>query len=384
MAVARADALIVGGGAAGLSLVCHLAAARWDGRLTLVDDGARPPATRAWAWWSRGDGLTDPRAAAALPRALVAGPGWERRMSLAPYAYRLIEGAALEAAAQAAIAGRPTWRRVRGRVVAVTADDAGARVAVESPGGPVELRARRVLDSVGVGATTAPREAWALDFLGVRLRSPAPVFDPSTVTLMDFRTDQEDGVAFMYVLPRSPYEALVERTVFASPGSIHAHEPALERYVRAVVGGAGAVTLGREHGRIPLLTAPPARPAGAVVPIGAHAGLVRASTGYGFARIQRHSAALAGVLATGGDPARAAPPHRWHRALDAALLRLVREDPDGARDVLGAMLRRNPPGRVLAFLDEDASALAQLRLFASLPEFARAGLRSLVPHLGAR
>ncbi len=375
------DIAVLGGGAAGLSLVCHLARTGWHGSLVLVDDGAHPAAGRAWAWWSRGDALLDPRAATALSCATVAGPGWRRRMDLSPYAYRVLPGAALDAAAEAALASRAAWRRLWGRATTVVPDDAGASVTVETDAGPVEVRARWVLDSVGPGEDRP--DTSSLDFLGLRLRAREPVFDHGAVTLMDFRTGQDDGVAFMYVLPVSAREALVERTVFSAPGASPDHAPHLAQYI-GEIGAAAAVETGREHGRIPLLARAPTRAEGAVVPIGARAGLVRESTGYGFARIQRHSAALARALAGGEDPAGAAPARRWARALDASLMRLIRDDPDGAREVLGALLRRNPPERILAFLDEDASPLAQARLFASLPEFARATLVTRLRGAGAR
>ncbi len=375
------DVAVLGGGAAGLSLVCHLARTGWRGSLVLVDDGEHPVGERAWAWWSRGDGLFDPRAAVVLRQAAVAGPGWRRRMDLAPYGYRVLPGAALAAAAEDAFASRPAWRRLRGRALRVVADDAGARVEVDTPDGRVDVRARTILDSVGPGEE-APESA-ALDVLGLRVRAQDPVFDPGAVTLMDFRTAQDDGVAFVYVLPASAREALVERTVFSVPGAVHDHEPHLARYL-GEIGASAAAETGREHARIPLLPRPLASATRGIVPIGARAGLVRETTGYGFARIQRHSAALADALARGEDPARAAPPRRWARALDASLMRLVRDDPDGARSVLGALLRRNPPARILAFLDEEASPLAQARLFASLPEFARASLVARVRGAGAR
>ena len=38
-------------------------------------------------------------------------------------------------------------------------------------------------------------------FRGWHIKSETPVFDPETVTLMDFDVSQEQGLHFMYVLP---------------------------------------------------------------------------------------------------------------------------------------------------------------------------------------
>jgi lycopene beta-cyclase len=144
--------------------------------------------------------------------------------------------------------------------------------------------------------------------------------------------------------------------------------------------GAGTYRItGREVGTIPLERRPPARPLGALIAIGARAGMVKASTGYGFERIQRHSAAIAACLSQGRNPARAAHANRWNRAVDDALLRVIRDEPDRATEIFAVMLSRNSAQRILAFLDEDASLRSQFGLFATLPSmpFARAQLRAL-------
>src|SRR5690606_15765142 len=142
-------------------------------------------------------------------------------------------------------------------------------------------------------------------------------FDPATATLMDFRTDQSAGAAFVYVLPTSARTALVERTVFAFSDTydrtIQAarHDALVREYVRDHVTTGEYRVTGTEVGTIPLQRGSAAKASGRVIPVGARAGMVRASTGYGFERIQRHSEAIATRLAHGRNPARAARAHRW-------------------------------------------------------------------------
>lgn len=366
--------VILGGGAAGLSLVCALGGRGWDGAVTVIDDAAHPLADRAWAWWSRGDLLLDGAASPVLGVARVAGASWDRREPLAPFAYRVLTGAAL--AREAHRVARPV-ERVRGTARAVTArrDDAVVETELED-GRVVTHIARWVLDGVGVGRP-APEPAALLDFEGLRVQVDRDAFDPTAVTLMDFRTSQESGLAFVYVLPTSAREALVERTVFVAPDARPVdHAGELDLYLRDVLGLAASRIVAREEGVIPLVTAPPPRPHGPVVPLGAHAGLVRASTGYGFAAIQRHGVALAQALAAGRDPGAVPPPARWPRVLDAALLRIVLNDPEAALDLFRALLTRQPLAHVLRFLDGDAPAAAQARIFASMPGFIPASVHA--------
>lgn len=386
----RLDAVIVGGGASGLSLACHLAAAGWRGQALVIDDDSTPLEVRAWAYWSCGDGLLDPAASPGVDRLWVRAPGTERMLRLARYRYRTITGRRLSATTDEFLTTAPQTRRVRGTVTAITEDADGASVAFEVPDGAttqyLTVHARWVFDSVGPGSTVADRTTSAhLDFVGHHVESDTDAFDPAAPTLMDFRTSQSAGLSFVYVLPTSPRTALVERTRFVVPRSDGGapdpaeHAAALDRYLREEVGIASYRVTGTELGAIPLLTTAPVAPTSAVVPIGARAGRVRASTGYGYTRIQRHSAAIARSLVRHGHPFDVAPPNRWHRRLDASLLAVVHDEPEALFGVLTRLFAANPPDRVLSFLDEDTSVRDELRLFRTLPvaPFGRTLLRRL-------
>jgi lycopene beta-cyclase len=361
---------------------------------------------RSWAWWTKGSGLLDPAAAIVLDRMDVAGPGWRRSMALAPYSYSSLTGPELSTATDRIIGARRGYRRVVGTVRTIADDGAGSRVTIDLPGPrgfrTVEVGARWVFDSVGPDSSPAASAPAAhLDFFGLHVECAADTFDPGAVTLMDFRTDQSAGVSFMYVLPTSTRRALVERTTFVVAGSDlgdtagSRHEEHVRDYLRDHLGADNYRVVGCEVGTIPLELRPRAAAVGSLIPIGARAGMVKASTGYGFERIQRHSADIASRLCQGRSPTKAATKRRWNRALDDALLRVIRDEPAHAAEILEVLLRRNPAERILAFLDEEASLWSQLRLIATLPwaPFVRAQWRALagkrvgrsrVPRQGSR
>lgn len=378
------DAVIVGAGAAGLSLACHLVAAGWSGRVLLIDDGAVDAAHRAWAYWSRGDLLLDADAGPPVKRLRVRGPHLDRVLDLSPtgLGYRRITGPGLEAAAARRLATAPGFTRLHARVTDMTEEDDGARVTVARAAGVAsgpdspQVRARWVFDSTGVATPGGiPRTQAYLDVLGDHVRSDSDTFDPTTATLMDFRTAQDDGLAFVYVLASSTRAALVEHTRFAvtrRPGDDPDGDATTARARAAlddVEGGLGAPVRRSpaESGRIPLATAPPAPPTAHVVPIGPPAGMVKASTGYAWTRIQRHSAALADSLVRTGHPFDVPPLRARHRALDALLLEVIRDEPRAALRVFERLFARNSPARILAFLDEATTTRDELALILTLP-----------------
>ena len=50
------------------------------------------------------------------------------------------------------------------------------------------------------------------EFVGQTIEVKKPLFNSGIVTLMDFRCDQSQGVHFIYILPFSSTNALVEST----------------------------------------------------------------------------------------------------------------------------------------------------------------------------
>ena len=61
-----------------------------------------------------------------------------------------------------------------------------------------------------------PRRKCFTAFLGLEIKTKQPVSDPEIAILMDFRVDQSKGMHFVYLLPYSETEALVESTIFST------------------------------------------------------------------------------------------------------------------------------------------------------------------------
>jgi lycopene beta-cyclase len=208
-----------------------------------------------------------------------------------------------------------------------------------------------------------------LAFAGWTVHTGAPVFDPDTPTLLDFRTTHGRGARFVYVLPDDPRRALVEVTEFLPPA---ARAPAdltgaVTAYLAGVLGVTPVAMSRREAGVLPLRTTPPSRRSGHVLTIGARAGLIKASTGYAYQRIQRDCRALAASLARHGHPFDRPAPRPRHRFLDAVLLAVLRRDPAELERAFARLFAANPTARVLRFLDEDTRRCEEVRLMATLP-----------------
>ncbi|AXI76572.1 lycopene cyclase family protein [Peterkaempfera bronchialis] len=353
-----AEVVIIGAGAAGLSLARRLAATRPAGPVVLLEppDGPLRSPVRTWCWWEAADGGEyDAAVRASWDRIAVHGPAGERvEAPLAPLRYKMLRSDDFETLVAGELAGHPAVHRLPGAVTAVHDGPRAAEVVADTPGGVLRLRARWVFDSRPPRELPPARTRLLQHFRGWFVRTAEAAFDPAVALLMDFRVPQPSGgLAFGYVLPTGPRGALVEYTRFSADLlGRDAYDAALDRYVREVLGLGRFRTTGTEQGAIPMTDgAFPRRVGARVFRIGTAGGATRPATGYTFSAIQRQSRGIAQAYAAGRVPVPPPPHRRRHLTMDAALLRaLDRGRLDGAAYFTG-LFRSHPPGRLLRFLD---------------------------------
>lgn len=309
-----ADAVIVGAGAAGLSLayrLCAPAAGNREPRVLLIDapHGPLTPQERTWCYWEAPGGAFDSVLTASWERLRVHGPDGAATVGRpAPFRYKMLRSPDFEAFVGARLAGRSGVVRVTATVESVRDAAGGAEVrGRDEAGRPVVFRARWAFDSRPSVRLPPARTTLQQHFRGWFVRTGRPAFDPATADLMDFRTPQPaHGLSFGYVLPLSERTALVEYTEF-SRRILHtaAYERALRRYTAQVLRLDGFRVTAVEQGVIPMTDGRFPRRAGrSVFRIGTAGGATRASTGYTFAAVQRQSAHLAAALLAGGRRSR--------------------------------------------------------------------------------
>ncbi|MEU2250592.1 lycopene cyclase family protein [Streptomyces sp. NPDC019224] len=354
--VITSDVVVVGGGAAGLSLAYRLAADSTR-TVTLVEapDGPLRPPGRTWCYWEEGPGDFEEAVSASWSRLRVHGAdGSPVTVAPFPMRYRMLRSERFERLVHARLAQSPGAQVVRATAGAVRDVRGGAEVLCTMPdGGALTLRARLVFDSRPLSALPPARTQLLQHFRGWFVRTAADRFDPEVADLMDFRVPQpRHGLAFGYVLPLAPDRALVEYTQFSrAPLDTATYDKALEHYGRAVLGLGAWDVEAVEQGVIPMTDGRFPRRAGrAVFRIGTAGGATRPATGYTFAPVQRQSAAVAAGIRAGRA---GVPPAHGRRALamDAVLLRALDTGRIDGPAFFTGLFHRTPAHRLLRFLD---------------------------------
>jgi lycopene beta-cyclase len=185
-------------------------------------------------------------------------------------------------------------------------------------------------------------------FLGWDITTKNNVFDSRVATLMDFRVPQSDGFAFVYVLPFSPREALVELTYFTRDVLPQKHyETRLKNYLEQN----WSLTINpsipnyevtrSEFGVIPMIDIPYSHETrDGIYPIGINGGLPKASTGYTFSRIQNDSKRITKAILE-GNLIRKTNHSPWrYKYYDMLILHLLKENPEHVTEIFMTLFKK--------------------------------------------
>jgi lycopene beta-cyclase len=370
--VERAEVVVVGAGAAGLGLAVRLATHGQAG--VVLVQSPRPAPERTWCSWQRGPVDWAGAVSHRWYTANVTGPdAVEQRLPLGPYRYEMVRSRDYERWASARLDGVEQVSATVERV-----EDADDRAVVRGEG--LELSARWVVDTRAVEPSGRGRTALLQHFRGWFVRTASDAFEPGVAGLMDFRVPQPGaGVAFGYVLPTSPREALVEYTEFTRDVLDDAgYDAALRHYVRDVLHLPPFEVVDVEQGAIPMTDAPfPRRTGRRVFRLGAAGGATRPSTGYTFSAAQRQAAGVAEALRQGREPVPPPAYPRRHLTMDALLLRALDTGRLDGASFFAGLFARHPFDRVLRFLDGASSLREELAVMAGAPRGPM--LRSVLP-----
>jgi len=208
-------------------------------------------------------------------------------------------------------------------------------------------------------------------FQGWKVQFDNPVFDPEVMRLMDFNIPQNDFTQFMYVLPVSNNEALVEVTRF---GRAQFDEKLAADQLRNYLLTYNETyhVLDVERGVLPMSqNAEQYHRSTRVVSTGSRAGKLKSTTGYAFKNMYSHAKEL--VLneptkkATNplfGMPSRGGGRFAFY---DFVLLFILKFRPHWGKEIFTSLFRSKSTEEIFKFLDEKSTLRWEISMFAGLP-----------------
>jgi lycopene beta-cyclase len=205
-------------------------------------------------------------------------------------------------------------------------------------------------------------------FYGFFIKTEKPVFNKDVFRMMDFRIPQSStGSHFIYILPFSETEALVEFTAFSSVESYKdsQYKDYLATYIQTHF--LTNYQISRiERGKIPMTNAQANTDnLVGIIPIGGRAGAIKPSTGYAFNRIRKNTEKL--LEANFGLESNNSFNQTRFQFYDTLLLQIIKTEPERIQDVMEQLFRNNELTTILKFLDEETTMMEDLKIFTRLP-----------------
>ena len=204
-------------------------------------------------------------------------------------------------------------------------------------------------------------------FVGWFIKTKKPHFDVNTATFMDFTVAQKGSTRFMYVLPSSETEALIEYTLFTKEKlTLAAYERELRAYLREKDIRDYTIEE-KEAGSIPMTCYPFAKHNGkCVLHIGSAGGWTKPSTGFTFAFIEQKATALVNFLKSNTDMRQFEKRNRfwWY---DLLFLDVLSRHNHKGSFLFSRMFRYNKPATIFRFLEEKSSPKEELQVMRSFP-----------------
>lgn len=247
------------------------------------------------------------------------------------------------------------------KIEQIKKDDASYTVETTSN----TFKASQIFNSIPELSVAANDQMWQ-HFEGWFLQTEKPWFDENAASLMDFSDYDGGAFGFLYVLPFSKNEALVEYTFYSNELYASAvYEEKIKNFL--LLKNIPAYTIiKKEKGKIPLYAQKmTAETETGIINIGGAGGLIKPSTGYAFLRMMEDCKQIASSFGTEAYKRRTR--HRRFLFYDRLLLSIIKEDPSCAVSIFKKLFQKQPLQRILKFLNEDSSFFDEIRIFAGLP-----------------
>jgi len=378
MAPQHYDLIIAGMGCAGLSLAVRLSEEGLTAgkKILLVDKEHKNTNNRTWCFWETGTGPFEDIVFRTWEKAWFHSSTFSSLLSLSPYRYKMIRGIDFYAHCMDRIHRDPAFevKYEEVRTVGTVGGHATCSTAGHAYTAPY------LFNSILFGKPDLKEGQFYLlqHFKGWIIRTDTPFFEPDKATLMDFRPHQGHGTTFVYVMPFSETEALVEYTLFTeSLLDEQAYTEGLKQYLKEQLGLDRWEVVEEEFGIIPMTNYAFPRREGAVLNIGTAGGMTKASSGFTFRFIQKDTAAIVDSMRRTGNPFSGFGQGKRFRWYDSVLLHILsRKILPGAR-VFTDLFSKNPSRNILRFLDNETSIGEEVKILWSLPQwpFMKAGIR---------
>ena len=363
------DFIFIGAGLSALMTVFRMAVSGKfnDKSILLIDKDPKKSNDRTWCFWEKPNGQFEKIVSQKWKSAIFADRNYERILDLQPYEYKMIRGIDFYNFIFEEINKHSNITFLNEKVIGFS--DNGNSVSVKTEN--QHFTCSKLFNSIFKPELILTQTRFPLlqqHFIGWFVKTKEAVFTPEVATFMDFSVEQKGNTRFMYVLPTSENEALVEYTLFSKdllPKS--EYEKAIAGYLKNL-GVSDYEILEKEQGNIPMTSYKFwQQNTENVLNIGSAGGWTKASTGYTFKNTTKKSKQLIEFLETKSDFTKFHKTNKfWF--YDLLLLDILSETNELGSSIFASMFRKGNAALIFKFLDEETTFWKDLQVIWKCPK----------------
>ena len=348
-----------------------------DKTILLLDENPKKTNDRTWCFWKKENAIWDSIVSKKWDSALFANENFNRNLEIQPYQYKMIQGLDFYNFVFELLTKQKNITFLNEKVTDINELEKHVYVATENN----SFTCNQVFNSVYNKAVVSNQTKFPVlqqHFIGWKIKSEEAVFNPEQTTFMDFSVAQKGNTRFMYVLPTSATEALLEYTLFShSLLTTAEYEDAIKEYIEKL-GIKNYQIIEKEQGSIPMTCYPFwKKNTKRVLNIGTAGGWTKASTGYTFKNADKKSSQLVAFLEKETDF------KKFHRKTkfwfyDLLLLDILNRKNELGSRIFSSMFKNGNPALIFKFLDEETSVIEDIQVILKCPKllFIKALLQS--------
>ena len=337
-----------------------------DKKILLIDSDSKNKNDRTWCFWDT-ENLFDEISAKKWQRAWFKNENFTNQLDLNPYEYKMIRSGDFYKKIFDELAKYPNIEIFQDEVADFS--ELGHHCVVKTK--TKSFTCNQVFNSIYNPELVTSQTKFPLvqqHFIGWYIKSEEAVFTQDCPTFMDFSVEQKGNTRFMYILPTSSNEALLEYTLFSKDVlSKKEYENEIENYIQKL-GITDYEIIEKEYGNIPMTCFPFWKNNSKnIINIGSAGGWSKASTGYTFKNSVKKSKQLVQFLQHESDFT------KFHKIdkfwfYDLLLIDILYHTNQHGSTIFSSMFKTGKATLIFKFLDEETSFWEDLQVIWMCPK----------------
>lgn len=334
--------------------------------ILLLDENPKKTNDRTWCFWDSNT-IFPNQVSTKWNSAWFKNTAFERKLNLDPYQYKMIKGLDFYNLIFDLISKQENIHFVNQKVLDF--EELGSNCIVKTAS--ENYTCNKIFNSIfnpNLAKSQAKYPLLQQHFVGWFIKSKEEVFEKETATFMDFSVEQKDNTRFMYVLPTSSTEALLEYTLFSKELlALSEYENEIQNYIQKL-GITEYEIVEKEQGNIPMTCYPFWKNnTKNILNIGSAGGWTKASTGYTFKNTTKKAKQLVSFLDNNSDFRKFQKRDKfWF--YDLLLLDILDQKNHLGSTIFSSMFQKGNATVIFKFLDEETSFLEDLQVIWKCPK----------------